>query len=410
MSKLRLRQRLCRFKFLKFLASLNVTVFCLVLFFILTLWGTIAQVQTGLYTAQQRYFHSLFFLAGGFFPFPGGQAVMWVLFFNLAALAFLRMVYAWRNTGIIVIHLGILLFLVSGYVTLRVSEESFLSLKEGQAANYSTAYHDWEIAVWESAQDSSGESVNRVTGVEGKHLKPGVEIPFEDEGFNLRVNNYYRHAHAYRGGIPGGDRDIINASGIQRLEKAPLENEPRNNIPGGIFHVLTKDGQRMEVILFGGESVPASFTVEGRTYEAMLRLKRYPLPFALKLLKFEMEQHPGTEVARSFSSRVEILAHGPHPAGDPVSRSSPGAWREKLISMNNPLRYQDYTLYQSSYSIDQRGGRTSILSVVKNAGLLLPYGATFVTFAGLVIHFIMMAVRSSRKMKPGPVFTSNGES
>lgn len=367
-------------------------------------------MQTGLYLAQQRYFHSLFFLAGGFFPFPGGQAVMWVLFFNLIALAFLRLVYAWRNTGIIVIHLGILLFLVSGYVTLRVSEESFLALKEGQAANYSTAYHDWEIAIREPAPDLSSGTISRVTGVDARYLKPGAEIPFEDKGFRLKVDTYYPHAHAYRGGpLPGGQK-MINASGIQRLEKAALENEPRENIPGGIFQILTRDGQKREVLLFGGEAVPASFTVDDRKYEAMLRLKRYPLPFTLRLLNFKMEQHPGTGVARSFSSRVEIRGHDPRDGRDSLNENQQGAWREKLISMNNPLRYQDYTLYQSSYSIDQRGARTSILSVVRNAGLLLPYVATFVTLAGLVIHFAMMSVRSAKKIKPGPVFTNNDES
>ena len=56
---------------LKLLSSVRITVVCIFLLFVLTFWGTVAQVQQGLYIAQERFFNSFFFLAGGFFPFPG---------------------------------------------------------------------------------------------------------------------------------------------------------------------------------------------------------------------------------------------------------------------------------------------------------------------------------------------------
>ena len=45
------------------------------------------------------------------------------------------------------------------------------------------------------------------------------------------------------------------------------------------------------------------------------------------------------------------------------------------------------------------GNEASTLAVVKNGGWILPYIATFVTFAGLTIHFIMMAFTSKRKFE-----------
>src|SRR3989338_4272682 len=376
------RQKLRQNKFIKFFSSVKLAVSCLVLLFILTFWGTVAQVHEGLYIAQERYFHSFFFLALGFLPFPGGQAVMWVLFVNLSCVALVRLNYKWRNIGLIIIHFGLLLFLLSGYVMLRCAQEGYLSLSEGQISNLSTAYHNWEISIWEADPQSSGQKYTRaVTAVDADHFKNEQTIQFQQLGFLLKVKEYHRNCDAYAG--EGGKQGILNASGIQRLQPADLDRAPEKNTPGGIFNIQTADGQSFDILLFGRESSPVSFKVGDKEYQAILRLERHQLPFELKLIDFMKEEHPGTDTPRSFKSQVAVETNQ--------------AWREKLISMNNPLRYKDYTLYQSSYSIDQMGNESSTLAVVKNVGLFMPYVSTFVTFAGLLIHFLMMALTAKKK-------------
>ena len=54
---------------IKFLSSSRITVVCLFLLFILTFWGTIAQVQQGLYAAQDRFFNSYLFSGRRIYPF-----------------------------------------------------------------------------------------------------------------------------------------------------------------------------------------------------------------------------------------------------------------------------------------------------------------------------------------------------
>lgn len=371
-----LRAQLRKNKLLKFLASVKLTVVCLVLLFILTFWGTIAQGQHGLYLAQERYFHAFFFLIFGFIPFPGAQAVLWVLFLNLVGAAVVRLVYKWRNAGVIIIHFGILLFFVSAYVTLHAAQESYLTLGEGQAANVSTAYYDWELSVWESAPpDAPLKILRQVTAFDAQHFRAQRTFELPSLGLHLSVLEYHQNANAYSGGTEPSA--FLNASGIRLLQPADLDTAPEKNIPGGIFEAVANDGSRFKILLYGGDPQPTSFKGGAKTYSMILRLKRYPLPFTLKLVDFMMEQHPGTNTARSFKSRVAIEINK--------------AWREKLISMNNPLRYRDYTLYQSSYAIDKAGNESSTLAVVKNAGRLLPYIATCVTFSGLVIHFFVMA-------------------
>lgn len=376
------RQELNKINFIRFLSSIKLTVVCLILLYILTFVGTVAQVQYGLYQAQSRFFESFLFLAFGFLPFPGGQLVMWILFINLMTVALTTIDYTWRNIGSIITHFGLLLFLVSGYMTMHDAHESFLNLREGQASNVSSAYHDWEIAVWETATYKDPLNTSRkVTSIDTRHLKPGQTIEINDLNLQLTVKEYYKNCEAYSKPVKN---NILNASGITEIEKADLLKEPEKNTPGGIFQVAAKDGKAFDVLLFGGENEPLTLAAGNKTYHLNLRLKHYPLPVTLKLVDFKKEEYPGTDMARKYQSLVEINV-------DKIKR-------EKLISMNDPLRYKNYTFYQSSFSVDKFGNESSVLAVVKNSGWLMPYISTFVTFLGLVTHFIMVALRSRKKV------------
>lgn len=388
-----LRQFLRKQKLFRFLTSVKLTVVLLSLLFILTFWGTVAQVYNGLYLAQQRYFESFYFLAMGFFPFPGGQLVMWGLFTNLVSVAFLRLAYRWRNSGIVIIHYGLLLFLFSGFVTLFSTHETYLSLQEGHASNVSSAYYNWEISVWEKSSSGSASNIDReVTAVSANKLNQGQVIDLSELGFQMTVKEFHKNCGAYQENADRGNNPL-NGSGIHVLKPLPLDKQPEKNDPGVILTVQPAKGEKMDILLFGNELQPTSFKAGDKEYTMALRLARQPLPFTLKLDDFVMEKHPGTETARSFKSLVSI--------------ETQGAWRNKTISMNNPLRYRDFTIYQASYAIDQMGRETSTLAVVKNAGRVLPYVSTFVTFAGLALHFILMAFSSKKEMESP--YVSNGQ-
>ena len=366
---------------IKFCASMNITLVCLILLFILTLWGTIDQVYNGLYLAQQRFFNSFVFIFGGFIPFPGAQLVLWVFFINLVCVAIVRLVYKWSHIGLIVTHFGLLLFFVAAFVTLHGVEESHLTLMEGEAANVSSAYHDWEVALGKGAEGGKD-----VVAYDARGLRSGDQLAFPEYGLTATAGQYYPSAEAYGAGKPSPEPEtgIINASGIQTLKAVALEKEPEKNIPGGLFTVRGAGPLEVSVLLYGGETEPAKITSGGKTYFMQLRRKRFPTPFILRLKDFTVEWYPNTEIARSYKSLVEIT-----PAG--------GGSREVLISMNKPLRYKNFTVYQSSYSVDRFGRESSTLAVVKNAGRLMPYFASFITFGGLALHFLLMAFRTKRE-------------
>jgi len=363
---------------IKFLSSSRITVICLFLLFILTFWGTIAQVQQGLYAAQDRFFNGFFFLAGGFIPFPGAQLVLWVLFINLVCSIVLtfKKYTQWENIGLLIIHFGLILYFVAAFMIFHVSQESNIHLAEGEATNVSTSYQDWELAYW---TDEGSE--RQVTAFDAKSFKSGIQIPFEDKDFILTVNQFYLNCDAFSDSAVKKDKAILNITGITLLTEKPLDKEREQNIEGGIFD-LKADGKFYSLILYGAEAQPTPVKMGARNYYFILRHKRFPLPFTIRLDHFKAEFHPGTQMAKSYESLVTITT---------------GALeRQVRIYMNNPLRYKDYTVYQASYDTDATGRQHSTLAVVKNFARILPYIACFVVFFGLALHFLIQALSAKR--------------
>jgi len=291
-----------------------------------------------------------------------------------------RLVYQWSKAGIIIIHCGLLLFFVAAFVTFHCVEETNITFAEGEGSNVSSAYHNWELSLWIQQGDRK-----EVIAFDADHLRRGQELNFDKHGFKVIVQSYCRNCEAY-GNSEGSSNDaMLNLSGIQLLKPISLNKEPQKNIPGITFQLQGADKGSLNILLSGGESKPFPIVREGKVYFIQLRLKRSSMPFMLQLKDFMMEKHPNTEIARSYKSLVEVI--------------SGGVSREVLISMNKPMRYKNFTLYQASYAIDQFGREFSTLAVVKNSGRLLPYIATFTTFAGLVLHLLMMAFPSNRKLR-----------
>jgi hypothetical protein len=362
---------------LKLLSSVRITVVCLFLLFVLTFWGTVAQVQQGLYVAQERFFNSIFFLAAGFIPFPGAQGVLWVLFINLVAATITRFskYRKWSYAGILTIHFGLILYFASAFIIFHVAQESAVHLTDGQSTNVSRSYSQWELAYW-----IGDGKTHQVTAFDTKHFEPGYEVPFDDPSFSLRVKQYYSNSEAFSSSQKSSR--ILNASGISLLTPKPINKEKEQNIAGGVFDLKLKD-KAYTLVLFGNEVGPTPVKIEGKNYYFILRHKQYPLPFTIKLDHFSAQFHPGTSIAKSFESLVTI--------------STGSLQRQVRIYMNNPLRYKDYTLYQASYDIDSSGKQYTTLAVVKNFARVLPYVACFVVFFGLALHFLMRAFTSRFK-------------
>jgi hypothetical protein len=338
----------------------------------LVVWGTVYQAEHGLYQAQQKFFYSWFFFLLGFIPFPGTVMILFILFVNLVCVLFFRVGFKLANLGNIITHLGIIILLAGGFFSFYFSEESSLMLKEGESSNMSSSRHLWELAAWEL---KSGDK--DVYAVDTAGFSSGKTVRFDDLKLELAVKEYYKNC---------------SASGTGVLKDKPLAAEASENIAGGVFEITPYPGMntggKQEALLYGQDSRPAMITVDGRRLSFTLRRKKIALPLYLFLKDFRVKLYPNSTIPKSYESTVTINAEG-------------GVARDVVISMNKPLRFEDYTFFQSSYHVARDGTEYTILAVVKNAGRLIPYIASITIFLGLVIHFLVMLFRRRRnKNKP----------
>ena len=188
-----LRKAIKNLPLLQFFSSVRITVTCLFFLFILTLWGTIAQIQQGLFLSQERFFFSWYFLAAGWLPFPGAKLVLWILFINLVCVSISRFVYKWSHLGIVIIHLGLLSYFVAAFMIYQFSVESNVTLLEDEATNLSSSYHDWELSIWQK----EGEGARKVHAQDLKGIQSNAILKFPSLSMDVRVRSLYPNAKAY---------------------------------------------------------------------------------------------------------------------------------------------------------------------------------------------------------------------
>src|SRR5262249_38389348 len=92
----------------------------------------------------------------------------------------------------------------------------------------------------------------------------------------------------------------------------------------------------------------------------------------IRLDKFTHDVYPGTDTPKNFSSQVHL---------DDDARNEHS---ERLIYMNNPLRYEGETFYQSKFFPDDSG---TVLQAIRNPGWRQPYIACTLVACGMLLHF-----------------------
>jgi len=363
--------------FVKTTASTKLTVICLLILVVLVIWGTIYQASNGLYQAKQKFFNSWYLFLFGFIPFPGTVLVMWVLFLNLISSIFFRIGFHWVRLGNLMIHIGLIVLLIGGFFTFYYAEESVLGLKEGQGSNLSQAYHNWELAVWQGANQNRD-----VYAVDSDQLKEGDVVVFEGLGLEIGILSYFKNSQISFDQNDSGQPDVVNSSRIKSIGHKKSEIEPTMNTPGIVLKIANQK-EMGKILLYGRDPKPTRVKINQKNTFFSIRKKRSLLPFFLELVDFRKILYPGSDIVKSYESQVIIKTRD--------------FSRKVLISMNKPLRYKDFTVFQSSYFTTRDGIESSIFAVVKNSGRLFPYISSLIIFIGLLIHFLTMLFKKTKK-------------
>jgi ResB-like family protein len=365
-------------RWVKPVTSLKLTVFCLACAMILVFVGTLDQVNIGVYEAENRYFKSLFLY---FTPpgttlrvpwFPGGYLVGGLLLLNLIAAHLARFKFSWRKAGILVLHAGVILLLLGQLFTSLFQVESQIRLNPGETKNYSISYYHDELAVI----DTSATNFDQVISIPDSQLYKGRRILLPVDSLRVDIEEYFPNSALL---LP----DQIPSSNYPHLQVGPMAvavrqdrtyKEGERNMPAATVAVWQGVGKVGSWNLTAGFPRPARFQVGGKSYQIVLRPKRFYKPFAIQLVQFSHDRYAGTDIPRNFSSRVRLV--------DPSRHED----RETLIYMNHPLRYQGLTFYQSGF---ENNDKTTILQVVQNPSWLIPYVSCGLIAFGMLFQFGM---------------------
>lgn len=375
---------------LKLLTSLKLTVVFLSLGMVLVFIGTLAQVEHGLYIAQQNYFQSFFVTwtpegtQWSIPVFPGGYLIGSVLLVNLIAAHAIRFELSKKKIGLFMIHAGLILLLLGQLFTDLLSVESNMRFSEGEAMNYSESPRLSELAIIDTSGSEDDKVVAIPESVVSKNEGEVIEHP--DIPFKLKITDYMVHSlltnRAETATEPAAASQGIGQRVIAK-EMPPVVRMDMRSVPSSIVEIITEEGSQGTWLVSGWLDQPQLFNHDGKTYQLAMRLKRYYKPYWIQLLDFSHDKYKGTEIPKNYSSRVKII----NPTTDEE--------REVLIYMNHPLRYEGETYYQSSF--DKNDPTVSILQVVRNPTWLTPYVACTLVGAGLLVQFLSHLVRFAKR-------------
>jgi hypothetical protein len=360
-----------------FLASYLFATAIFLFLLLLTFLGTLEQVDMGLFETQQKYFNSTF-LVHKFFDtvpvlLPGVKLLLILLSLNLIAGGIIRIRKKTTTVGVLIAHFGILFLMFGGWVKYAWDEEGHLTLFEKESSNVFQSYYEWEITVQKVGEGKE----HLIPGERFQDMKPSDTRSFSVAGTPLELNlhGFLNNSRV----MPKGPMFTTTQQVIDGVFLNPEQEdkEAEQNVAGVYVTVKNKQtGKTQDGILWGMAQQPLPVNFDGQGWLIDLHRKRYPLPFTIVLNKFHHEMHPGTSRAKMFMSEVTKIEKGDS--------------RDYRIEMNEPLRQEGFTLYQSGWGPQNaRPGDPlfSTFSVVKNPADQFPLIACLIVTFGMLVHF-----------------------
>ncbi|MFA7236788.1 MAG: cytochrome c biogenesis protein ResB [Phycisphaeraceae bacterium] len=388
------------------LASLKLTVVLMAMAMFIVLAGTLAQRELGIWAVMSHYFRvpiawidvGIFFPtswnAHGGFPFPGGWLIGGAMLVNLLAAHVMRFQMTWKRSGILLIHSGLILLMLSEVVTGLAADEGQMTLNEGGWSNYVEDIRTVELAVMDTSISPTEDfEITIPRTFLTRSVRNGAAISHEWLPFDIGVARYMANAQivgpigdSARAKLPTVTMGAgLELTAMEQAEVSGADTSQSADTPAAYVTFIDRQThQPIATLLTAVGLPPQELKLGTQTYQIALRFKRTYQPCLIQLLKFRHDVYIGTDIPKNFSSRVRLL--------DPSRHED----REVLIYMNHPLRYAGRTFYQAAF----RGDTTSVLQVVDNPGWLVPYIACCMITGGLLLHFTLSLTRYvSRKIK-----------
>jgi hypothetical protein len=284
-----------------------------------------------------------------------------------------------KRAGIVLLHAGIILLLVSEFITGVSAVEGRMRIEAGQSVNYVEHMRASELVFI----DRGDAGVDRMAVVPGSALARGGRIRDDGLPVDVEVLRYMRNSHVHDAThADPAENPATAGSGLRAIaseepEVSGTDQDQQIDIPAVYVRLLHKEsGESLGTWLaspwFNRSALERQIvTVDGREYDLVLRFARTYKPYEIQLLEFRHDKYVGTETPKNFSSRVRVIDR------------EKGVDRIVKIWMNNPLRYAGETFYQSSF---EPGRDLTILQVVRNDGWMIPYLSCMFVGLGMAVH------------------------
>jgi hypothetical protein len=394
------------------LASLRITVVLFLLSLLLVFYGTLAQVDNGIWTIVKQYFRSGYVKIPtsvmllhanriwgtnaqgepnvqfpGWIPYPGGWLLGGLLLVNLLAAHAIRFKISWKRSGILLIHAGLIVMMLGELVTGLFAIEGMMQIEEGHASNAVIHGGVPELAF----ERITGTKEDEVIVIPASLLRPGTTIKDAHLPVALEVKDYMVNSDVEFIKEPWKDNPATAGNGLYYRavpvsEVSGVSNEQKHDAPSA--YVVFRDpssGKELNTYLMTLHLRPEWIKIGDKEYQVSLRFKHTYRPYSLILDKFDYKKFVGTEMAKDYRSHITL------------DNPATGEKRNLEIYMNAPLRYDGETFYQSGVLQDPPGPRGrvtgTILQVVRNPGWLLPYLSCCMVSFGMLLHFGMNLFR-----------------
>jgi hypothetical protein len=160
----------------------------------------------------------------------------------------------------------------------------------------------------------------------------------------------------------------------------PTETEPKAKmpLPSSAISLKLKDGKEAWITENSEIGIPSS---DGKPASVYYGKERLFLPFSIALKKFEKNDYPGSSMAKDYKSYVQVNGQG----------------STIEIFMNEPLKFEGYTFYQSSYSLTPNQPALTILSVNRDPGRWFKYIGSIILCMGIITYTLQKSKRFQEK-------------
>ena len=209
------------------MGSLKVTAALLVAFLVLTFWGTLAQANAEAAgmpasVAVDRFFGSYFIWALGVVPLPAFKSIAVLACVNLVASMVFRMPRGWKNAGLWLMHVALLVLLAGGIVGNEIKRE----------------YNGFEVFALNSAELPDSSATAQKVKFYAADDSLGAEPVNLDESVLHTGWPYYAH---FRGDLPMSRNKVIS---MYKVYYDPFHFVPYAFMVlfllGAVFHYVVK--------------------------------------------------------------------------------------------------------------------------------------------------------------------------